>query len=250
MARGRRSGPLGGRRCPRTPPRRTRPARSGCPCGRAPRTSAGHSVETSDRCARDRSVHRRTRIGEDGEELVAARLDLAAARGVDRLAQEAARVGEELGRTASPADAYEPRRALDVGEEEGDGPGRQRAHARESRARGPASRSGRVRAGAVPAEPKARRRPPRADRHQDPVGQHRRVALRPPGRGGSCGGGASRHRPACGARRRIRLPDGRRRRTDARRRPSPRRPNTSNWKRSPERESSTTITSRSVSVCQ
>ena len=75
----------------------------------------------------DRGLRGGLGLGEGGEELVAARVDLVAVGCRDRFAQEAPEVGEH-GLPAVAELAGEPRRALDVGEEEGDGSGRERAH--------------------------------------------------------------------------------------------------------------------------
>ena len=66
---------------------------------------------------------------EDGEQLVSARVDLVPRRSGHRLPQEAADVCED-GLPVVAELARQARRALDVGEEEGEGAGREGAHAR------------------------------------------------------------------------------------------------------------------------
>ena len=77
----------------------------------------------------DRGLRGGLGFGERGEELVAARVDLAAVRRRDRFTQQAPEVGEH-GLPALTELACQPRRALDVGEIEGDRSGRERAHPR------------------------------------------------------------------------------------------------------------------------
>ena len=72
--------------------------------------------------------HRVVRRREDGEELVTAGVDLVARGARDRLAQQLPDVGED-GLPLGAEVVGEARRALDVGEEEGDCSGRERAHA-------------------------------------------------------------------------------------------------------------------------
>ena len=76
----------------------------------------------------DRGLRGGLCLGEDGEELVAARVDLVAVGSRYRFAEQPPEVCED-GLPALPELAREPRRALDVGEEEGDGSGRERTHA-------------------------------------------------------------------------------------------------------------------------
>ena len=76
----------------------------------------------------DRSLRGGLGLGERGEELVAARVDLAAVGCSDRFTKQAPEVGEHGLPTLTEL-PRKPRRALDVGEEEGDRSGRERAHA-------------------------------------------------------------------------------------------------------------------------
>ena len=70
---------------------------------------------------------RRRSLGgrERDEERVALGVDLDAAVSGERIAQHAAVLGERLGVRVRPERVQQPRRALDVGEEEGDGAGRE-----------------------------------------------------------------------------------------------------------------------------
>ena len=80
--------------------------------------------------------------GEGDEEGIALRVDFVASRLGDRLAQQPVVVGQHLGVTRLSELVQEPRRALDVGEEKGDGSARGgdgHVHRRVPRARrGPA----------------------------------------------------------------------------------------------------------------
>ena len=79
------------------------------------------------RLARGFECARRGREGD--EEGVALRVDLDAAVSLERVAQDAAVLGQRV-RVALRAELVEkPRRALDVGEEKGDGAARKLAHA-------------------------------------------------------------------------------------------------------------------------
>src|SRR5688572_22591369 len=77
---------------------------------------------------RECSFGRRLCLPEGGEVLVAARVDLVPARRADPFAQQPAHLAEHLPPGAAVL-AGEPRRAFDIGEEEGDGAARQLAHA-------------------------------------------------------------------------------------------------------------------------
>ena len=67
--------------------------------------------------------------GEGDEESVALRVDLDARVPGERVSQRPAMLGEELD-VSRPVLLEQPRRALHVGEEEGDGSARKRAHSR------------------------------------------------------------------------------------------------------------------------
>ena len=87
-------------------------------------------VVADPRLAGERSGEGRLGLLEDRGELVARRVDLCAAVGRDPLAEEPADVADQL-RVRRAGALDEPRRALDVGEEERDGSGRQLGHAHE-----------------------------------------------------------------------------------------------------------------------
>ena len=80
----------------------------------------------------------RTRRGrERDEERIALRVDLDAAVPRERVAQDASMLGERLRVLRLAELVQQPRRALDVGEEEGDGAGRELAHPSMIRQKGP-----------------------------------------------------------------------------------------------------------------
>ena len=81
----------------------------------------------------DGGEHRILRACKRDEEGVALRVDLVAAVRRERGAKQPSVVGEHVGVAVAKL-LDEPRRALDVGEEEGDGSGRQLPHSRPSEA--------------------------------------------------------------------------------------------------------------------
>ena len=109
---------------------RRRPRRCGRPCARARPTPSGQRLATaSARCAATAAATASRRPREGDEEGVTLGVDLATVVRVERRAQHALMLGEHLG-VAAAQPRQQPRRALDVGEQERDGPARKLRHTR------------------------------------------------------------------------------------------------------------------------